>query len=92
MCCNSGASCGLVWPKCCGGMGVLGKVVGLSLCWMVCWYGGGLVCVWFSVLIVLCVGATYFHPNMWILCVRCFFMGLMGWSATWRDCGVMSGQ
>ena len=33
-----------------------------------------------------------FHPRVWMLCVTCFFVGLVGWSATRSDCGVMSGK
>ena len=82
MCGNSCVSCDSAWPKCSAGVGVFGKVVGLSLRWVVCWY------VWDSVW----VGATNSHPKVWMLCVHCILIGLMGWSATRSDCGIMSGQ
>ena len=72
-------------------MGVVSMLVGLSLCWVVCWLGEALVCAWVSVWAVLRVGETSFYPKVWMLCVYCSLMGLMEWSRTGRDSGVISG-
>ena len=40
---------------------------GLSLCWVLCWYGGGFVCVWVSIKYMLPVGETRFHSRLWML-------------------------
>jgi len=55
-----------------------GRIVGLSLCWVVCWYGGGLICVWVSIWVMLPVGETRFHPRVWMFCAHCFFCGIGG--------------
>ena len=80
------------WPGCDGGVGVGGMVVGLSLCWVGCWHGEDMVCVWISIWVVLLDGETIFHPKVWMLCVHCFLMGLVGWSATGKIRGSMSSQ
>ena len=92
MCSNMGSGCASVRLESIVGVAVFGKVVGLSLCWVVCWYGEGLVCVWVSVWVMLPVGEIRFHPRVRMVCVHCFFMWLEGWSATRSDCGIMSGQ
>ena len=92
MCSKRGAGCDSVRLECSDGIGVLGKVVGLSLCWVVCWHGGGLVFVWVSVWVMLPVRETRFHPRVRMLCVHCFCMELVGLSATRSDCGIMAGQ
>jgi hypothetical protein len=91
-CSKKGAGCDSAGPECSGGMGVLGGIVGMSLCSVVCRHGGGLVCVCVLILVMLPVGRAFFHPRVWMLCVHCYFVGLVGWSATGIDCGVMSGQ
>jgi len=53
-------------------MGVLGGILGLSLCWVVCWYGGGLVCVRVSIWVMLPVGETRLYIWVRMLCVHNF--------------------
>ena len=64
---KKGAGCDPVRLKCSDGMGVLGGIVGLSLCWVVCWHVGGMACVWVSGWVMLPVGGARFHPRVWML-------------------------
>ena len=78
-CSKRGAgSCDSARPEYSGGMCFLGGIVGVPLCWVVCWYGESLVCMWVSIWVMLPVGETRFHPRVWMFCAHCFFCGIGG--------------
>ena len=90
-CCNFSDCFGLVGTKCGGIVGGVWRDMKLVVCWDVGWLVSvGIVRV--PSRFAVGVKRTGVEPRLWMLCKRSVWVGVVGWSATGRDCRVMSGQ